>query len=331
MRSFRASNQTWRAVHRRLRFVAVTGRDMTAREFRKLFDAVSNWGRWDDAGQQGALSYLTPARTAAAARLVRSGVTVTLGRPLQTEARIDVPEPADHHMTMLPDVDIGSGSVRFAKDYVGVDYHNDGHTHIDAFCHVAFDGFFFDRIPAGSATDDGATVGAIDVLSNGLVGRAVLLDVPRVRGVRWIEPGDFVFREDLEAAEREQGVRAGAGDILLVRTGHMRRLIEFEPWDTRAAKTGLHPTAALFLAERRIAALGSDGNNDTAPSVTEGIDFPIHVLAINAMGVHLLDYLQFEDVVPHCEAAGRWEFLFVAAPLRIVGGTGSPLNPIAIF
>ena len=142
-------SQTWRADHRGLRFVAVTGRDMTEREFRKLFDAVSNWGRWDDAGQRGALSYLTPARTAAAARLVRSGVTVTLGRPLHTEVRIDNPEPADHHMTMLPDVDIGSGAVRFAKDYVGVDYHNDGHSHIDAFCHVAFDGFFYDGIPEG--------------------------------------------------------------------------------------------------------------------------------------------------------------------------------------
>ena len=98
-----------------------------------------------------------------------------------------------------------------------------------------------------------------------------------------------------------------------------------------AAKAGLHPTAALFLAEREIAVLGSDTNNDTAPSTTEGVAFPIHVLAIYAMGIHLLDYLQFEDVVPRCEAAGRWEFLFFAAPLRITRGTGSPLNPIAIF
>jgi kynurenine formamidase len=304
---------------------------MDALEFRKLFDAVSNWGRWNDNGQRGALNHLTPARTAAAAGIVCSGVTVTLSQPLRTEATIDVPEPADHHMTMLPDVDIGSGSVRFAKDYLGVDYHNDGHTHIDAFSHVAFDGSFFDRKPAESVTVRGAQIGAIDVLKDGLVGRAVLLDVPRVRGTAWIEPGEHIFREDLEAAERQQGVRAGPGDILLVRTGHRRRLTEYGPWDTREAKAGLHPTAALFLAERRIAALGSDGNNDTAPSTTEGIAFPIHVLAINAMGIHLLDYLQFEDVMPHCEAAGRWEFFFVAAPLRITNGTGSPLNPIAIF
>jgi kynurenine formamidase len=305
--------------------------DMTERQFRELFSAVSNWGRWDDDGQRGALNHLTPARIAAAASLVRSGETIALGQPLRTVAGIDVPEPADHHMTMLTDVDIGSGSVRFAKDYVGIDYHNDGHSHIDAFCHVAFDGMLFDGQPAESVTAQGAQVGTVDILKDGLVGRAVLLDVPRVRGVPWVEPGEHVFREDLEAAESEQGVRVEPGDILLVRTGHTRRLAELGPWNTPEAKAGLHPTAASFLADRQVAALGSDGNNDTAPSTTEGVGFPIHVLAINAMGVHLLDYLQFEDVVPHCEEVGRWEFLFVGAPLRIARGTGSPLNPIAIF
>jgi kynurenine formamidase len=304
---------------------------MTAEEFRELFRAVSNWGRWSDGGRRGALNHLTRDRVAAALRHARTGETVSLSQPLRTEAGIDMPEPADHHMTMLTDVDIGSGSLRFAKDYVGVDYHNEGHSHIDAFSHVAFDGQLFDGKPDRSVTSEGALAGDIEVLRDGLVGRAVLLDVPRVRGVRWVEPGEHVFREDLEAAEREQGVRAGPGDILLVRTGHARRLAELEPWDTREAKSGLDPTTARFLAEREISVLGSDGNNDTAPSTTEGVAFPIHVLAINAMGVHLLDYLQFEDVVPRCEAEGRWEFLFVAAPLRIVGGTGSPLNAVAIF
>jgi kynurenine formamidase len=301
------------------------GVDVTAQEFRELFDAVSNWGRWNEGGERGALNHLTPARIAAAARLVRSGTTVTLSQPLETEARIDVPEPADHHMTMLP------GDDGFAKDYIGLDYHNDGQSHIDAFCHVAFDGFLFDGSPASSVTAQGAHAGTIAVLRDGLVGRGVLLDVPRTRGVPWVEPGEHVFREDLEAAEHAEGLRVGAGDILLVRTGHTRRLAELGPWDTPREKAGLHPTAAPFLAARGVAALGSDGNSDTAPSTTEGVGFPIHVLALNAMGVHLLDYLQFEDVARHCEAVGRWEFLFAAAPLRIVGGTGSPINPTAIF
>jgi kynurenine formamidase len=298
----------------------MSGVDMTEPQFLELFDTVSNCGRWHDDGGRGALNHLTPGRIAAAARLVETGVTVMLSQPLWTEARIDVPEPADHHMTMLTDVDIGSGSVRFAKDYVGVDYHNDGHTHIDAFSHVAFEGAFFD-----------SQAGAIDILKDGLVGRGVLLDVPRVRGVPWIEPGEHVLPADLEDAERAQGVRVETGDILLVRTGHTRRQAELEPWDTGNEKAGLHPTTAGFLADRQVAALGSDGNSDTVPSTTEGIAFPMHVLAINGMGVHLLDYLQFEDLSRHCEDQGRWEFLLVVAPLRVRGGTGSPVNPIAVF
>jgi kynurenine formamidase len=305
--------------------------EMSAEEFRALFEEVRNWDRWGERGQRGALNHLTPDRIAAAGRLVRSGTTVTLSRTLQTHERLDCPEPADHHMTMLTDVDIGSGSMRLAKDYVGVDYHNEGHSHIDAFCHVAYEGRFYGGQPDSIVTSRGADADTIEVLKDGLVGRGVLLDVPRARGIDWLEPGEHVFSEDLAAAEDDVGVSVGPGDILLVRTGHSRRLVERGPWDTGKEKAGLHPGTASFLAERRVAALGSDGNNDTAPSTTEGVAFPIHVLAINAMGIHLLDHLQFEDLVRQCEAAKRWEFLFVAAPLRIVGGTGSPVNPVAIF
>lgn len=304
---------------------------MRESEFRALFDEVSNWGRWSEWPERGALNHLTPERVVAAARLVRSGVTVTLSLPLDTEDRIDNPEPADHHMTMLTDEDIGSGSVRFTKDYIGVDFHNEGHSHIDAFAHVAYNGFFYDAMPEQSVTPQGAQAGTIDILRDGLVGRGVLLDVPRLRGIPWLEPGEHVSTADLESAEREQDVRVGPGDILLVRTGHARRRAELPPWDTRNAKAGLDPATASFLAERGVAALGSDGNNDTAPSTTEGVGFPIHVLAINAMGIHLLDYLQFENLAPRCEAEQRWEFLFTAAPLRLPRGTGSPLNPTAVF
>ena len=305
--------------------------DLSASDFRRLFAEVTNWDRWRERPEVGALHFITAERIAAAAGLVRRGVTVSLGRRLDTERRIDNPEPARHEMTMLPNVDIGLGSLHFTKDYVGVDYHNEGHSHVDALCHVAYQGKLYGGVPDTKVTSRGAAAGAISLLRDGLVGRGVLLDIPRLRGVRWLEPGDHVFPDDLDAAERAQGVSVEAGDILLVRTGHARRQSEVAPWDASALKAGLHPSAARFLAERRVAALGSDGNNDTAPSTTEGVAFPIHVLALNAMGIHLLDYLQFGDLVPACEASERWEFLFVAAPLRIVGGTGSPVNPIAIL
>jgi kynurenine formamidase len=305
--------------------------DLSAAEFTALFDSVSNWQRWGESDERGTLNLLTPEDVVAAAGLVRTGETVTLSLPLNTRLDIDNPEPALHRMTMLGDVDIGSGSLRFAKDFIGVDYHNESHSHIDALCHVTLDGALYNGVPSESLTPEGATADAIEVLKDGLVGRGVLLDVPRLRGVAWLEPGEHTFLEDLEGCELEQNVTVGQGDIVLVRTGHARRRTELGPWDMSNAKAGMHPTCARLLAKRGVAALGSDGNNDTAPSTTEGNTFPIHTLALNAMGLHLLDYLQLEDLAATCERHGRWEFLFMAAPLRIAGGTGSPLNPIAVF
>src|ERR1700752_1823754 len=201
---------------------------MSATEFRALFEAVSNWGRWGEDDQRGALNYLTPEQVAHATQLVRSGETITLSLPLNTQPAIDNPEPAEHRMTMLNDEDIGSGSLRFAKDYIGIDYHNDGHSHIDALCHVAFDGLLYNGMPSSSVTRDGAALDAIEVLKDGLVGRGVLLDIPGLRGVRWLEPGENVFPEDLEEAERDQGVTVAEGDVLMVRTGHARRRMELD-------------------------------------------------------------------------------------------------------
>ena len=160
--------------------------------------------------------------------------------------------------------------------------------------------------------------------SDGIVGRGVLLDIPRLRGVPWLEPGDHVTADDLIRAEEAQQVRVGQGDLLFVRVGHRRRRTELGPWDSAASRAGLHPTAVEFVAERRVAVLGSDSNNDTSPSAAEGVEFPVHVLAINAMGVHLLDWLQFDGLARLCEEAGRWSFCCVIAPLRLVRGNRVP-------
>jgi kynurenine formamidase len=302
---------------------------LTADEFGELFERVSNWGRWGPDDERGALNHLTAERVGAAAALVTSGRTVSLSRPLDTRKEPDNPVPADHHMTLLDGA--STHGLAFVKDYIGVDYHNDSHSHLDALCHVSWNGSLYNGRSADSVTDSGSDAETVEALKDGLVGRGVLLDIPRTRGVSWLEPGDSVLPGDLEKAERRQGVSVEEGDILLVRVGHDSRLDELGPWDTANSKAGLHPSCADFLAERRISALGSDGNNDTAPSCTEGVGFPIHVLALAAMGVHLLDYLYLAELGEVCEAAGRWELLFVGAPLRISGGTGSPLNPIAIL
>jgi kynurenine formamidase len=219
----------------------------------------------------------------------------------------------------------------FAEDRLSMNVHGNADSHIDALSHVMYQARLYNDVPASTVTANGAAELSIAVASDGIVGRGVLLDIPRLRGVRWLEPGDHVTADDLTRAEEAQQVRVGQGDLLLVRVGHRRRQTELGAWDSAASRAGLHPTAVEFVAERRVAVLGSDSNNDTSPSAAEGVDFPVHVLAINAMGLHLLDWLQLDGLVPLCEEAGRWSFCCVIAPLRLVRGTGSPVNPIAIL
>jgi kynurenine formamidase len=302
---------------------------MTETEFRSLYERLRGQLPWGPADRRGALNYITPAEVLAALGEVRLGRTVSLAAPVEDWATLDNPDPAQHQMKEPLGADAGPG-LAFSMDRIAMNIHGNADTHVDALCHVIFDGKLYNGVSANTVTATGAAELSIAVAADGIVSRGVLLDVPRSRGVPWLEPGDHVTADDLLAAERDQGVRVGRGDIVLVRVGHRRRRAELGPWDAAAARAGLHPSLLAVAAERQIAALGSDGNNDTAPSVADGVDFPVHVLAINALGLHLMDYLQFNDLAPLCEREGRWSFLCVIAPLRLPTGTGSPVNPIAI-
>ncbi|SES48181.1 Kynurenine formamidase [Streptomyces sp. yr375] len=302
---------------------------LTEEEFGALYRRLRSRAAWA-AGDRGALAALTPARVLAATREARTGRTVTLAAPVETRAGPDNPEPARHRMRGRPGEDTASG-LHFARDSFAMNVHGDADSHLDALCHVIYDGTLHGGGSASGVTAGGATALTVEAARDGIVGRGVLLDIPRLRGVPWLEPGDHVSADDLAAAETAQRLRVREGDLLLVRVGHRRRRAELGPWDAAHERAGLHPSALEFLADRRVAVLGGDGNNDTAPSSTEGVDFPVHVLAVHAMGLHLLDYLQFEDLAPVCEAAGRWSFLCVVAPLRLPDATGSPVNPIAVL
>ncbi|MFI1507958.1 cyclase family protein [Streptomyces sp. NPDC020597] len=304
---------------------------LTAAEFGDLYRRVASRAAWAH-GDRGALSALTAARVLAANREVRAGRSVTMAAPVQTAPGPDDPEPARHRMRAWPRTpgDAASG-LHFAMDSVAMNVHGDADSHVDALCHVIYDGTLHGGVSADTVTADGAGALSIETAHDGIVGRGVLLDIPRLHGVPWLEPGEHVSADDLGAAEAAQHVHVGAGDLLFVRVGHRRRRAELGAWHTADARAGLHPCALEFLADRRVSVLGSDGNNDTAPSCTEGVDFPVHVLAIHAMGLHLLDYLQFEDLAPVCEEEGLWSFLCVVAPLRLPHATGSPVNPIAVL
>ena len=304
---------------------------LSAAEFRALYERLRRTSAWGPADRLGALNNISMAEVVAAASDVWRGRTVSLAAPIESRAAPDNPDPAVHQMTYSVDDPARASGLSFATDRLAMNIHGNADSHIDALCHVIFDGKLYNGIAADAVTAAGATELSIDVAGQGIVGRGLLLDIPRLRGVPWLEPGDHVTADDLLAAESAQVDRIEEGDLLFVRVGHRARRRSLGPWDAAESRAGLHPAALELLAERRIAVLGSDVNNDTAPSAAEGVDFPVHVLAINAMGLHLLDYLDFDDLVALCEELRRWSFLCVVAPLRLRAGTGSPVNPIAIF
>lgn len=303
---------------------------MTEADFRALYDRLRASRPWGPDDRRGALNYLTPAGVLAAMGEVRLGRTVSLEAPVDDQVTDDNPDPAHHPMTGTAD-DAKPTGVSFAMDRIEMNVHGNADSHMDALCHVIYDGTLYNGVPASTVSSSGASELTIEVAKDGVVGRGVLLDIPRLRGVPWLEPGDFVTTDDLVAAEQAQQVRVGQGDLLFVRVGHRRRRQELGPWDAARVRAGLHPTAMEFVADRKVALLGSDSNNDAAGNAADQVEFPVHVLAINALGVHLLDYLQFGELLPVCEQAGRWSFLCVIAPLRLHAGTGSPVNPIAIL
>jgi kynurenine formamidase len=303
-------------------------------EFEELFQAVCNWGQWGDDDERGTLNYIQPEHILRAAGLVRSGRSVSMAIPISKVAGPDNPHPAIHYMVRGFDIQSERGEPPYSADFLASEVHGDCYTHIDALCHIAMHGKLYNGKPTNAVTSHGPTVQDITAYAHGIVGRGVLLDIPRLRGVKWLEPGEAVTTAELEAAEKAEGVRLGEGDIFVFRTGHHRRRLELGPWNNGydgEGKAGLHVETILMLHQRKVAAFFPDGDGETVPSNVEGMAGPIHALQIASMGMACADSLQFEELVKICEQEQRWEFLVVAAPLRLPGGTGSLFNPIAIF
>jgi kynurenine formamidase len=301
----------------------------------RVFETTRNWGRWGPDDERGALNYVTPAKRARAAAGVRDGAVVSCSRDLPVEPSAENPRPAHHHMLVAGDdaEALGIPGLGATMDYVGVAFHGMATSHIDALCHVVVGGRLYNGFPATEVRSTGARRDSIMVAADGVVSRGVLLDVPRLRGTAWLEPGERILPRDLERAEAAQGVRVEEGDVLLVATGRDARRAAKGAWDpTGVGLAGLDARCIPWLHERRVAVLGSDGVSDALPGAgIEGWPIPVHQCCLVGMGVHLLDNLALAALAQACAERRRWEFLFAVAPLRVVGGTGSPVNPLAIF
>jgi kynurenine formamidase len=295
---------------------------VTDAEYARWKKDLSNWGRWGKDDEIGALNLITPAKRKQAAALVKDGVSVSLSADADTVQAVDNPTP--YEVTMQ-----GIGS-----DRIAVNYHGIAHTHLDSLAHINESGVFYN----GYTPDQAAVLAnrhsknSIHNVKNGIFTRGVLIDIPRLKGVPYLEPGTPIFVEDLEAWEKQSGVKVSAGDALFVRTGVWARRKALGPWLRGRAEggrsAGLDPSVIPWLKQRDVALLGSDHPQYVSPS---GIRGAVHDFALVHLGVHLLDNCDLEALSAAAAARRRWDFLLTVAPLAIPGGTGSPANPIATF
>jgi kynurenine formamidase len=314
--------------------MAKTQTDPTEDEVIGYFDSFSNWGRWGENDTLGALNLITPEKLVGAASLVREGTTLSLARsvafapiPDQGEALL----PPIHFMQLAGESvsPEGSGS---AVDWAGLPLHGLYITHLDAHSHIFWKAKMYNGQPASAVvTDRGATAGGIDNVRNGIVTRGVLLDIPRVRGGEPLHGSESVNLEDVEEAEKSQGVRVEPGDVVLVRTGYGSTRTSRKRGETDSQQPGVGTSCLPWIFDRSPAVLGTDSATDPTGSHTARLRAPVHSVCMVAMGMWIIDGCDLELLAQTCERLQRWEFLFSAAPLRLKNATGSPLNPVAIF
>jgi kynurenine formamidase len=292
-----------------------------AEEFDQLFQQVRNWGRWGADDQLGAANLITEAKRTQALALPKLGLAVSLAHPPLEEKAEDNPSPFMQTM-------IGN----FSMDSYSVSYHGYAHSHIDALCHIAYKGQVYNGYPRDQVqTDKGCMKLGIENLKNGIVTRGVLIDIPRLRGLDYLEPGTAVFTEDLEAWEKKARVKVSPGDAIFLRTGRWLRRDKVGPWSVGRNAAGYHASVAPWLKERGVAFLGSDAGQEVTPSLVEGVNLPVHTLAITALGIDIFDNQDLEEVGATAARLNRWEFLLIVAPVPVTGGTGFPVNALAIF
>ena len=303
-------------------------------DFRRAFKELSNWGRWGDNDQLGAANFITPEKRKQAIALAKEGVTVSLEHDVPQEKEVDTPSYLER--TLLTVTPSGTAD-RYA--YTGT-YHSTIHSHMDAVdCHIMVDGKGYNGVSMEEIKSAGGCPrGDITALKDGVVTRGILFDATKLPGKAtpqgWLEPGTAIHREDLEALEKLEHVRVSSGDVILLYTGRWKRRAALGPWPPATGYAGYHADVAYFLKERSVSFTGTDGPNDVIPSgfdLPQSLSYPYHRLALAALGVDLFDNLDYERAVEQARRLNRYEFLFVAAPLRIDKGTGSPLNPLAIF
>ncbi|WP_095988156.1 cyclase family protein [Cystobacter fuscus] len=299
----------------------------TAKDIDTWMEKNRNWRRWGPEDQLGAVNLISAAKRKDAARLVREGVSVSLAHPLETQKAEDVPYPLGHDMLFTGE----SPDSTYSADSLSIGFHGFSHTHLDALCHIFHQGKMFNGYDQNLVTAKGCATLAVSALKDGILTRGVLIDLPAFQGVPYLEPGTAIHAKDLEAWEKKTKVRVTSGDAVIIRTGRWARRAAVGPWDVSKQAAGLHASTADWFKKRGVAVVATDVGLDVIPSGVEGSFLPVHVMLINALGIHVIDNADPEALSKAAAERKRHDFLLGIAPLNVEGGTGSPVNPIAVF
>ena len=298
-------------------------RDLTDSELEAMFRRCSNAGKWGPNDELGTLNYITPAKRIAAAQLVKTGEVVSVARDLTTRQSKTNGQPVVHVMSFTEAGPSSSDSFTIAPHGMVV-------THMDALCHFSWkDQFYNGRKRSETLTTSGAKWGSIYAQRQGIFTRGVLLDVAAARGVTWYKPDEYVTVADFEAAEKRQRLRVGSGDAIFVRTGMERMEMELGEQDIYP-RAGLHAECVEWMHNRQVSVYGGDCI-EKLPYPSESFTSAMHMIVLASMGLPILDWPALTELARTCERLGRWDYLLTTAPLRLPGGTSSPINPLAIF
>jgi len=303
----------------------------------------SNWERWGADDQRGTANHITRAMVRDAAALVQSGEVVSLAINFdqngpQTGAngrfnclRYSVATGTDHALGKqmwaggpLP------RQMGYADDTVVL--HLQSATHWDSLCHIFHRGRMYNGYPADAFTAQGGARNGSEALKATLVGRGVLLDIPRSKGQRWLDDGYAITSDDLDAAAEHAKVDVGAGDIVLLRTGQMARC-RVEGWGTYAGgdAPGLSFFTIPWLANHNVAAVASDTwGVEVRPNELPDSFQPFHIPTVVYMGLLLGEMFDLEALADACAEDGRHTMLVSAPPLAFTGTAGAPPGPVAI-
>jgi kynurenine formamidase len=303
-------------------------------------EKLRNWGRWGPDDQIGTLNHITPADIIAAAGLIRQGKVFALGIPLDSTG----PQNGlfggrwnPIHTMLATGTDAVAGkqdyplNLRYADDAINMPVQ--GATHWDSLGHIFYQDKMYNGHDAATVDSRGVHKLGIEHARNKMVGRGVLLDVARFKGVESLDDGYGISNEDLDATAKAQGVEIKKGDFVIVRTGHMERCRKAGQWGGYAGgdAPGVKFENCYWCQDKEIAGICSDTwGVEVRPNETKEANQPWHWVVIPAMGLTMGEIFHLKELAEDCAADKVYEFFFCAPPLVITGGTGSPINPMAI-